>query len=76
MEWLVFIAIYGGLFFLLYKVAKSKNRDPTGWIIVSILISPIIILIILLFMQKLPKQRNNNQRRRSKKLTKKKRSRK
>ena len=30
MEWLVFIAIYGGLFFLLYKVAKSKNRDPTG----------------------------------------------
>ena len=49
MEWLVFIAIYGGLFFLLYKVAKSKNRDPTGWIIVSLLISPIIIVINALY---------------------------
>ena len=76
MEWLVIIPIYGSFFFLLYKIAKSKNRDPTGWIIVSFLISPIIILIILLCMQKLPKQRNNNQRRRSKKLTKKKGSRK
>ena len=49
MEWLVFIAIYGGLFFPLYKVAKSKNRDPTGWIIVSLLISPIIIVINALY---------------------------
>ena len=49
MEWLVFIAIYGGLFFLLYKVAKSKSRDPTGWIIVSLLISPIIIVINALY---------------------------
>ena len=49
MEWLVFIAIYGGLFFLLYKVAKSKNRDPTGWIIVSLLISQIIIVINALY---------------------------
>ena len=49
MEWLVIIAIYGGFFFLLYKVAKSKNRDPTGWIIVSLLISPIIIVINALY---------------------------
>ena len=49
MECLVIIAIYGGFFFLLYKVAKSKNRDPTGWIIVSLLISPIIIVINALY---------------------------
>ena len=49
MEWLVVIAIYGVFFFLLYKVAKSKNRDPTGWIIVSLLISPIIIVINALY---------------------------
>ena len=49
MEWFVVIAIYGGLFFLLYKVTKSKNRDPTGWIIVSLLISPIIIVINALY---------------------------
>ena len=57
METLVFIIVVGGLYFGIYKIAKSKNREPINWILLSLLISPLILIIILAFMQKLPKQR-------------------
>ena len=57
MEILIFIIVVGGLYFGIYKIAKSKNRQPINWILLSLLISPLVLIIILAFMQKLPKQR-------------------
>ena len=53
----ILIVVLGGLFFAIYMLAKSKNRNPIGWILLGIPTSPILMLIILLFMKKLPKQR-------------------
>ena len=41
------------LTFFIFKLAKSKNRHPLGWILVSIITSPILILIILAIMPNL-----------------------
>ena len=57
MDIFILIAVLGGLFFAIYMLAKSKNRNPIGWILLGIPTSPILMLIILLFMKKLPKQR-------------------
>tara|TARA_B110000008_G_scaffold110642_1_gene113651 strand:- start:229 stop:432 length:204 start_codon:yes stop_codon:yes gene_type:complete len=54
MDWIIILFVYAAFFYSVYKLAKSKNRDPGGWILASIIISPIIILIILAIMQKLP----------------------
>ena len=72
MEVAIFIIVVGGLFFGIYKIAKSKNRQPINWILLSLLISPLILIIILAFMQKLPKQRGQVTTRK-KRLIKKKR---
>ena len=57
MEVAIFIIVVGGLYFGIYKIAKSKNRQPINWILLSLLISPLILIIILACMQKLPRQR-------------------
>ena len=57
MDVAIFIIVVGGLYFGIYKIAKSKNRQPINWILLSLLISPLILIIILACMQKLPKQR-------------------
>ena len=57
MDIFILIVVLGGLFFAIYMLAKSKNRNPIGWILLGIATSPILMLIILLFMKKLPKQR-------------------
>ena len=57
MEVVIFIIVVGGLYFGIYKIAKSKNRQPINWILLSLIISPLILIIILACMQKLPKQR-------------------
>ena len=54
MEWLIILLIYAAFIYGIYKLAKSKNRDPGGWILASIIISPLIVIIILAIMQKLP----------------------
>ena len=54
MDWIIILLVYAAFIFGVYKLAKSKNRDPGGWIIASIIISPLIIIIILAIMQKLP----------------------
>ena len=41
------------LTFFIFKLAKSKNRHPLGWILVSIITSPVLILIILAIMPSL-----------------------
>ena len=57
MDVALFIIVVGGLYFGIYKIAKSKNRQPINWILLSLLISPLILIIILACMQKLPRQR-------------------
>tara|TARA_B110000971_G_scaffold203447_1_gene224007 strand:- start:7 stop:222 length:216 start_codon:yes stop_codon:yes gene_type:complete len=54
MEILIFIIIYATFLYAIFKVAKSKNREPGGWMLASIIVSPLIILIILAVMQALP----------------------
>ena len=55
MEFYIFLAVWAGLLFVIYKFAKSKNREAFGYAFAGLIISPIIILIILAFLKKLPK---------------------
>tara|TARA_B100001027_G_scaffold150017_1_gene105181 strand:- start:590 stop:796 length:207 start_codon:yes stop_codon:yes gene_type:complete len=50
MEIILVILIYGGFGYVLYKVAKSKNREPFIWILIGLVLSPVIVLIILALM--------------------------
>ena len=70
MEVVIFIIVVGGLYFGIYKIAKSKNRQPINWILLSFLISPLVLIIILACMQKLPKQRGQTTTRRKKSIKK------
>ena len=70
MEIVIFIIVVGGLYFGIYKIAKSKNRQPINWILLSLLISPLILIIILACMQKLPKQRGQVTRRKKRSIKK------
>ena len=54
MEILIFIIVYAAFFYAIFKLAKSKNREPGGWMLASIIVSPLIVLIILAIMQVLP----------------------
>ena len=66
MEWLIILLIYAAFIYGIYKLAKSKNREPAGWILASIIISPLIIIIILAIMQKLPGKKKSNAKKRKK----------
>ena len=50
---LLIVGVWILLTFFIYKLAKSKNRHPLGWILVSIITSPVLILIILAIMPSL-----------------------
>ena len=54
MEILIIIIVYAIFLFATFKVAKSKNREPAGWMLTGLIISPLIVLIILAIMQTLP----------------------
>ena len=47
---LLILGVWILLTFFIFKLAKSKNRHPLGWILVSIITSPVLILIILAIM--------------------------
>ena len=64
MEIFIFILIYGGLLVVIYKFAKSKNREAFGYAFAGLIISPIIILIILAFLKKLPGPKKKRVKRR------------
>ncbi len=50
---LLIVVVWILLTFFIFKLAKSKNRHPLGWILVSIITSPVLILIILAIMPSL-----------------------
>jgi hypothetical protein len=54
MEILIIVIVYAVLLYTTFKVAKSKNREPAGWMLAGLIISPLIVLIILAIMQALP----------------------
>ena len=67
MEIILFLLIYLGFGYALYKVAKSKNREPVIWILAGLILSPIIVLIILALMPTVNKKRPGQKRRKLKK---------
>ena len=62
MEIFIFILIYVALLYGIYKFALSKNRDPIGWIIASLIASPIIVFVVLACMSALPKKKRVKRR--------------
>ena len=54
MDWIIVLLIYALFIYGVFRLAKSKNRDPGGWVLASIIISPVIVLVVLVIMQKLP----------------------
>ena len=50
---LLIVGVWILLTFFIFKLAKSKNRHPLGWILVSIITSPVLMLIILAIMPSL-----------------------
>ena len=63
MEWIIVLLVYAAFIYGVYKLAKSKNRDPGGWMLASIIISPIIIIVILAIMQKIPGKKKRTKKR-------------
>ena len=56
-EILLIVGVWILLTFFIFKLAKSKNRHPLGWILVSIITSPVLILIILAIMPSLKSEK-------------------
>ena len=49
---LILLGITVGLYILVAVMAKNRNRSVIGWIILSIIVSPLIIALILLVVGK------------------------
>ena len=62
MDWIIILFVYAVFIYGVYKLAKSKNRDPGGWMLASIIISPIIIIVILAIMQKIPDKKKKTKK--------------
>ena len=67
MEIFIFILIYVAILYGIYKFALSKNREPAGWILASLIVSPLIVFLVLVFMNVLPKKKRVKRRKVSKK---------
>ena len=63
MDWIIVLLVYAAFIYGVYKLARSKNRDPGGWMLASIIISPIIIIVILAIMQKIPVKKKRTKKR-------------
>ena len=62
MEIFIIILIYVAILYGIYKFALSKNREPAGWVIASLIVSPIIVFVVLAFMSALPKKKRVKRR--------------
>lgn len=52
MEVLVFLVVFIGLIYGIYRWAESKGRNGTLWALLAVLISPLFSAIILAFVPK------------------------
>ena len=70
MEILIIIIVYAVFLHATFKVAKSKNREPAGWMLAGLIISPFVVLIILAIMQALPGKKRTIKRKKVSKKNK------
>ena len=70
MEILIIIIVYAVFLYATVKVAKSKNREPAGWMLAGLIISPLVVLIILAIMQALPGKKRTIKRKKVSKKNK------
>ena len=54
MEIIIILVVLLAFAYGIYKLAISKNREPVGWILAGVILSPIIVLIVLALMPSLP----------------------
>ena len=54
MEIIIILVVLLAFAYGIYKLAISKNREPAGWILAGVILSPVIVLIILALMPSLP----------------------
>ena len=54
MEIIIILVVLLAFAYGIYKLAKSKNREPAGWILAGVILSPIIVIIVLALMPSLP----------------------
>jgi len=64
MEIIIILVVLLAFAYGIYKLAISKNREPAGWILAGVILSPIIILIILALMPSLPGKKKRKKTRR------------
>jgi hypothetical protein len=57
MEWVVIILVVGAIYYGMYRLALSKNRNAWNWILPSLIVSPVILIIIQACCSSLPKKR-------------------
>lgn len=50
MDLLTLLIVYGFFGFIINEMAKSRNRDQTSWVILSLLFSPLLGIIALLIV--------------------------
>ena len=62
MEIFIFILIYLAILYGIYKFALSKNREPAGWVLASLIVSPIIVFVVLACVSTLPKKKRVKRR--------------
>ena len=68
MEIIVILLVLLAFAYGIYKLAISKNREPAGWILAGVILSPIIVLIVLALMPSLPvKKKATKKRKKSRK---------
>ena len=54
MEIIIILVVLLAFAYGIYKLAISKNREPAGWILAGVILSPIIVIIVLALMPSLP----------------------
>ena len=57
--WIVVIIIFVLCPYLIFKIAKKKNRNAVIWTIVSFITNPIIILIIISLVSTVTKEKKS-----------------
>lgn len=64
MEIIIILVVLLAFAYGIYKLAISKNREPAGWILAGVILSPIIVIIVLALMPSLPgkKKRKKSKR--------------
>ena len=67
MEIIIILVVLLAFAYGIYKLAISKNREPAGWILAGVILSPIIVIIVLALMPSLPGKKTARIKKKSKK---------